>query len=69
MPALDQAHDPAGGVNPVSTTPFTFLTSYFPGPVAALRTLKSDTVVGLAEPVFSSPHWVSGSFARRKPGW
>lgn len=29
------------------TTPFTSATAYFPGPVAALRTLKSDVVVGL----------------------
>lgn len=29
------------------TTPFTEVTSYFPGPVAALRTLKSDVVTGL----------------------
>lgn len=31
-----------------ATTPFTDLTAYFPGPVAALRTLKSDVVVGLS---------------------
>ncbi|MFB8118406.1 damage-control phosphatase ARMT1 family protein [Streptomyces sp. NPDC055962] len=30
-----------------ATTPFADLTAYFPGPVAALRTLKSDVVVGL----------------------
>jgi hypothetical protein len=29
------------------TTPFTAATAYFPGPVAALRTLKSDVIVGL----------------------
>ncbi|MDX2936689.1 damage-control phosphatase ARMT1 family protein [Streptomyces ipomoeae] len=29
------------------TTPFTSVTSYFPGPVAALRTLKSDVITGL----------------------
>ncbi|MEH0547734.1 damage-control phosphatase ARMT1 family protein [Streptomyces sp. B21-105] len=29
------------------TTPFTEVTAYFPGPVAALRTLKSDVVTGL----------------------
>ncbi|MEV7791100.1 damage-control phosphatase ARMT1 family protein [Streptomyces sp. NPDC087512] len=29
------------------TTPFTDVTAYFPGPVAALRTLKSDVVTGL----------------------
>ncbi|MFE9924754.1 damage-control phosphatase ARMT1 family protein [Streptomyces sp. NPDC005774] len=30
------------------TTPFADVTGYFPGPVAALRTLKSDVVTGLA---------------------
>lgn len=30
-----------------ATTPFADVTGYFPGPVAALRTLKSDVVVGL----------------------
>ncbi|MGC5034852.1 damage-control phosphatase ARMT1 family protein [Streptomyces sp. DT190] len=29
------------------TTPFTEVTGYFPGPVAALRTLKSDVITGL----------------------
>ncbi|MDW4906310.1 damage-control phosphatase ARMT1 family protein [Streptomyces sp. ADMS] len=29
------------------TTPFADVTAYFPGPVAALRTLKSDVIVGL----------------------
>ncbi|MBQ1090412.1 damage-control phosphatase ARMT1 family protein [Streptomyces sp. B93] len=29
------------------TTPFTGLTAHFPGPVAALRTLKSDVICGL----------------------
>ncbi|GHH81099.1 damage-control phosphatase ARMT1 family protein [Streptomyces capitiformicae] len=29
------------------TTPFAAATAYFPGPVAALRTLKSDVIVGL----------------------
>lgn len=29
------------------TTPFTDATAYFPGPVAALRTLKSDVITGL----------------------
>jgi hypothetical protein len=29
------------------TTPFRDTTAYFPGPVAALRTLKSDVIVGL----------------------
>ncbi|MFD4620779.1 damage-control phosphatase ARMT1 family protein [Streptomyces sp. NPDC058475] len=31
-----------------ATTPFATPTAYFPGPVAALRTLKSDVIVGLA---------------------
>ncbi|MFF4349648.1 damage-control phosphatase ARMT1 family protein [Streptomyces sp. NPDC001530] len=30
-----------------ATTPFAIPTAYFPGPVAALRTLKSDVIVGL----------------------
>jgi hypothetical protein len=30
------------------TTPFTAATGYAPGPVAALRTLKSDVVTGLS---------------------
>ncbi len=30
------------------TTPFADVTAYFPGPVAALRTLKSDVVTGLS---------------------
>lgn len=30
------------------TVPFADVTAYFPGPVATLRTLKSDTVAGLA---------------------
>jgi hypothetical protein len=29
------------------TTPFADVTAYFPGPVAALRTLKSDVITGL----------------------
>ncbi|BFO16553.1 hypothetical protein SHKM778_29410 [Streptomyces sp. KM77-8] len=29
------------------TTPFAEVTAYFPGPVAALRTLKSDVITGL----------------------
>ena len=33
------------------TTPFTELTAYFPAPVAALRTLKSDVAVGLSADV------------------
>lgn len=32
-----------------ATTPFEERTAYFPGPVAALRTLKSDVIVGLDE--------------------
>ncbi|MFF4232337.1 damage-control phosphatase ARMT1 family protein [Streptomyces sp. NPDC001820] len=31
-----------------ATTPFSAVTAYFPGPVAALRTLKSDVITGLA---------------------
>ncbi|WP_406730423.1 damage-control phosphatase ARMT1 family protein [Streptomyces sp. NBC_01794] len=31
-----------------ATTPFSRVTAYFPGPVAALRTLKSDVITGLA---------------------
>lgn len=31
-----------------ATVPFAEVTAYFPGPVAALRTLKSDVVVGLS---------------------
>ncbi|MFF8538529.1 damage-control phosphatase ARMT1 family protein [Streptomyces sp. SAS_267] len=34
-----------------ATTPFAAATAYFPGPVAALRTLKSDVVVGLTPAV------------------
>jgi len=37
---VDDRHWPA-------TTPFSAVTAYFPGPVAALRTLKSDVAVGL----------------------
>jgi hypothetical protein len=33
------------------TTPFATPTAYFPSPVAALRTLKSDVVTGLAADV------------------
>ncbi|MGW1029728.1 damage-control phosphatase ARMT1 family protein [Streptomyces sp. NPDC002577] len=32
-----------------ATTPFADVTAYFPGPAAALRTLKSDVVTGLTE--------------------
>jgi hypothetical protein len=35
------------------TTPFAAATAYFPGPVAALRTLKSDVVTGLPADVVS----------------
>ncbi len=31
------------------TTPFADVTAYFPGPVAALRTLKSDVITGLSD--------------------
>jgi hypothetical protein len=31
-----------------ATTPFDELTAYFPGPVAALRILKSDVAVGIS---------------------
>ncbi|MGH3875829.1 MAG: damage-control phosphatase ARMT1 family protein [Actinophytocola sp.] len=41
----DRAWDPL--------TPFEAATDYFPGPVAALRTLKSDVVVGLSTEVLS----------------
>lgn len=37
---VDDRHWPA-------STPFSTVTAYFPGPVAVLRTLKSDVVVGL----------------------
>ncbi|MFB9838392.1 damage-control phosphatase ARMT1 family protein [Actinoallomurus acaciae] len=36
------------------TTPFAEVTAYFPGPVAALRTLKSDVVTGLDAATLSS---------------
>ncbi|WUT66217.1 damage-control phosphatase ARMT1 family protein [Streptomyces sp. NBC_00683] len=36
------------------TTPFADRTAYFPGPVAALRTLKSDVVVGLEPQTLSA---------------
>jgi hypothetical protein len=36
------------------TTPFAELTGYFPGPLVALRTLKSDVAVGLAESVVTA---------------
>lgn len=37
-----------------ATTPFADRTGYFPGPVTALRTLKSDVVVGLDERTLTS---------------
>jgi hypothetical protein len=45
-----------------STTPFREITSYFPAPLLALRTLKRDTIAGLAEGVEASldlldPSW------------
>jgi Damage-control phosphatase ARMT1-like domain len=48
-----------------ATTPFAELTSYLPGPVAALRTCKSDVAVGLAsaqvaELDATSPGWRFG---------
>ncbi|MGH4011913.1 MAG: damage-control phosphatase ARMT1 family protein, partial [Pseudonocardiaceae bacterium] len=36
------------------TTPFAPLTRYFPGPVAALRTLKSDVIVGVDKQALST---------------
>ncbi|MEU4892789.1 damage-control phosphatase ARMT1 family protein [Streptomyces sp. NPDC044780] len=36
------------------TTSFADRTGYFPGPVAALRTLKSDVIVGLDEPTVAA---------------
>jgi uncharacterized protein with ATP-grasp and redox domains len=52
-----------------ATTPFTELTAYFPGPLAALRTLKSDVAAGIAPEVAaaldaSDPSWrVNGAHA------
>ncbi|GLY84189.1 damage-control phosphatase ARMT1 family protein [Actinoallomurus iriomotensis] len=37
-----------------ATTPFAEVTAYFPGPVAALRTLKSDVVTGVDAATLSS---------------
>jgi Damage-control phosphatase ARMT1-like domain len=37
-----------------ATTPFAELTAYFPSPVVALRTLKSDVVAGLAPEVLAA---------------
>ncbi|MGW4076565.1 damage-control phosphatase ARMT1 family protein [Streptomyces asiaticus] len=51
------------------TTPFADRTGYFPGPVAALRTLKSDVIVGLDERTVAAldaheDHWrTSGAHA------
>ncbi|MFE2181787.1 hypothetical protein [Streptomyces sp. NPDC059455] len=51
------------------TTAFADRTGYFPGPVAALRTLKSDVVVGLDERTVAAldaheDHWrTSGAHA------
>jgi hypothetical protein len=39
-----------GDLNWPTITSFAEVTSYFPSPVVALRTLKSDVVVGLSEP-------------------
>jgi hypothetical protein len=36
------------------TTPFAAVTGYFPGPVVALRTLKSDVLVGVPAPVLTA---------------
>jgi hypothetical protein len=48
-----------------ATTPFAELTAYLPGPVAALRTCKSDVAVGLTEALVAeldaaSPGWRFG---------
>lgn len=51
------------------TTPFAEVTRYFPGKVAALRTLKSDAIVGLETSTLTKlntaePHWrTSGAHA------
>ncbi|MBT0772560.1 protein-glutamate O-methyltransferase family protein [Kineosporia sp. J2-2] len=58
-----------GDVEWPATTPFASVTAYWPGRVAALRTLKSDVLVGvdaarLAELDASGPGWrVSGEYA------
>ncbi|MEW9527231.1 damage-control phosphatase ARMT1 family protein [Microbispora sp. NPDC049125] len=36
------------------TTPFADVTAYFPGPVVALRTLKSDVLVGVPSPALAA---------------
>jgi hypothetical protein len=43
-------------------TPFAQTTSYFPGPVAALRTLKSDVVVGLEKVTIETLDAASGQW-------
>jgi damage control phosphatase ARMT1-like protein len=43
-----------GDRNWPATSSFAELTGYFPGPVVALRTLKSDVVVGLDEPTLAA---------------
>jgi len=43
-----------------AATPFDALTAYFPGPVAALRTLKSDVAVGIDD---------AETLDRDAPGW
>ena len=45
-----------------ATTPYAQLTAYFPGPVATLRTLKSDVIVGL------SPQKLA-ALERTQPEW
>jgi hypothetical protein len=57
------------------TTPFGALTGYFPGPLAALRTLKSDVAVGLDAPTVAEldraePNWrTSGTHAVIQARW
>lgn len=43
-------------------TPFAAATDYFPAPLAALRTMKSDSVVGL-------PPGMGEALEREEPGW
>jgi hypothetical protein len=45
-----------------ATTPFEAATRYFPGAVAALRTLKSDVVVGLADEALARLDATGGSW-------
>jgi hypothetical protein len=40
-----------------TTTPFAQVTAHFPTPVAALRTLKSEVLVGLAVPAAPDAPW------------